>query len=119
MYIKRTQRDCSLSFKLQVLSEVENSELSINVALRKYGIKSHSTVLNWIWKYGIFDCDYQIQRLMNKTLEQKIKELEQRIKLLEHQKTSLEKQVEIAEEKSKFFDMIIDIVEKEFEFPYV
>ncbi len=116
-YIKRTQRDYSLSFKLQVVLEVESGELSIKGALRKYGIQSHSTVLNWIRKYGTFDREYQVQRLMHKTPEHKIMELEQRIKLLERQKASLEKQVEIAEEKSIFFDMMIDIAEKELNIP--
>ena len=85
-YIKRTQRDYSLSFKLQVVSEVESEALSIRGALLKYGIQSHGTVLNWIRKYGTFDREYQIQRLMHKTPEQRIMELEQRIKLLERQK---------------------------------
>ena len=89
-YVKRTQRDYSLSFKLQVVSEVESEELSITGALRKYGIQSHGTVLNWIRKYGTFDREYQIQRIMNKTPEQKILELEQRVKLLEKQKSSLD-----------------------------
>lgn len=83
----------------------------------KYGIQSHGTVLNWIRKYGTFDREYQIQRLMHKTPEQRIMELEQRIKLLERQKAGLEKQVETAEEKSIFFDMMIDIAEKEFNIP--
>jgi len=116
-YIKRTQRDYSLSFKLQVVSEVESEALSIRGALLKYGIQSHGTVLNWIRKYGTFDREYQIQRLMHKTPEQRIMELEQRIKLLERQKAGLEKQVETAEEKSIFFDMMIDIAEKEFNIP--
>lgn len=116
-YIKRTQRDYSLSFKLQVVSEVESEALSIRGALLKYGIQSHGTVLNWIRKYGTFDREYQIQRLMHKTPEQRIMELEQRIKLLERQKAGLEKQVETVEEKSIFFDMMIDIAEKEFNIP--
>ena len=117
MYVKRTQRDYSLSFKLQVVAEVESEDLSINRALRKYGIQSHGTVLNWIRKYGTFDREYQTQRLMNKTPEQKILELEQRIKLLEKQKASLEKQVEVSEQKAIFFDMMIDIAEKELKIP--
>lgn len=116
-YVKRRQKDYSLSFKLQVVSEVENEELSITGALRKYGIQSHGTVLNWIRKYGTFDREYQINRLMNKTPEQKIMELEQRVKLLEKQKASLEKQVDIAEQKAIFFDMMIDIAEKELKVP--
>lgn len=116
-YVKRTQKDYSLSFKMQVVSEVENEELSIKGALRKYGIQSHGTVLNWIRKYGTFDREYQINRLMNKTPEQKILELEQRVKLLEKQKASLEKQVDIAEQKAIFFDMMIEIAEKELKVP--
>ena len=54
-YVKRTQKDYSLSFKLQVVSEVESEELSIKGALCKYGIQSHSTILGWIRKYGTFD----------------------------------------------------------------
>ena len=77
-YVKRTQKDYSLSFKLQVVSEVESEELSIKGALCKYGIQSHSTILGWIRKYGTFDREYQIQRVMDKTPEQKILELEQK-----------------------------------------
>lgn len=117
LYVKRTQRDYSLSFKLQVVSEVESEGLSIKGALRKYGIQSHGTVLNWIRKYGTFDREYQIQHLMNKSPEQKILELEQRVKLLEKQKASLEKQIEIAEEKAIFFDMMIGLAEKELKVP--
>lgn len=117
LYVKRTQRDYSLSFKLQVVSEIENEELSIRGALRKYGIQSHGTVLNWIRKYGTFDREHQIQRLMIKGPEQRILELEQRVKLLEKQKNSLEKQVETAEQKAIFFDMMIDIAKKELKIP--
>ena len=91
--------------------------MSTKGALRKYGIQSQGTVLNWIRKYGTFDREYQIQRIMNKTPEQKILELEQRVKLLEKQKSSLEKQVEIAEEKAIFFDMMINIAEKDLKVP--
>ncbi len=38
MYIKRTQRDYPLSFKLSVVREIEQGELSIRGALRKYGL---------------------------------------------------------------------------------
>lgn len=116
-YVKRTQRDYSLSFKLQVVSEVENEELSISGALRKYGIQSHSTVLNWIRKYGTFDREYQVKRAMSKTPEQRILELEQQVKLLKKQKASLEKQVDIADQKVIFFDMMIDIAERELKIP--
>lgn len=117
IYVKRTQRDYSLSFKLQVVAEIESGELGINGSLNKYGIQSHGTVLNWVRKYGTFDREYQIKSQMEKAPKQKIIELEQRIKLLEKQKASLEQQVEMAEEKAIFFDMMIDIAEKELKIP--
>lgn len=116
-YVKRTQKDYSMSFKLQVVAEVESEELSIRGALLKYGIQSHSTVLGWIRKYGTFDREYQIQRVMAKTPEQKILELEQKIKLLERQNASLEKQVDASDQKAIIFDMMIEIAEKEFKIP--
>lgn len=116
-YVKRTQKDYSISFKLQVVREVESGALSIKGSLRKYGIQSHGTVLGWVRKYGTFDREYQIQQAMNKTPEQRILELEQKVKLLEQQKASLEKAVDIAQEKAIFFNMMVDIAEKEFNIP--
>lgn len=43
-YVKRTHKDYSYAFKLSVVREVENGELGIKAAARKYGIQAHSTV---------------------------------------------------------------------------
>ena len=37
-YVKRTQKDYSMSFKLQVVQEIERGELSMTSASRQYGI---------------------------------------------------------------------------------
>jgi len=116
-YIKRTQKDYSLSFKLQVVREVEKGELSIKGSLRKYGIQSHGTVLNWLRKYGTFDWENQTPTQMPKSAEQKILELEQKVKLLEKQKAFLEHQIDRADRKAVLFDMMIDLAEKEFNIP--
>lgn len=116
-YLKRTQKDYSLSFKLGVVQEIELGELSISASLRKYGIQSHGTVLNWLRKYGTFDWENQTPSNMPKTQEQKLLELEQKVKLLEKQKAFLEKQVETADKKAIIFDMMIDLAEKEFNIP--
>ena len=116
-YIKRTQKDYSLSFKLQVVQEVERGELSIKGTLRKYGIQSHGTVLNWLRKYGNFDWENQTPSHMPKSQEQKILELEARVKLLEKQKAFLEHQFDRADRKAVLFDMMIDLAEKEFNIP--
>ena len=116
-YVKRTQKDYSMSFKLQVVQEVERGELGIKAATRKYGIQGSHTVTTWLRKYGTFDWENQTPSNMPKTQEQKLLELEQKIKLLEKQKAFLEKQVETADRKAIIFDMMIDLAEKEFNIP--
>ncbi|MFD2520128.1 hypothetical protein [Emticicia soli] len=54
---------------------------------------------------------------MPKSKDQKLLELEQKVLLLEKQKKELEKKVEQADKKAIFFDMMIDIAEKEFKIP--
>ncbi|SDX42156.1 hypothetical protein SAMN04515617_103288 [Collimonas sp. OK242] len=54
---KRTQRDCSLAFKLPVVEQVEKGELSYIEAQCRYGIQGRSTVLVWLRKYGLQDWD--------------------------------------------------------------
>lgn len=115
-YEKRTQKDYSLSFKYQVVTEVENGELSINGALRKYGIQSHGTVLNWIRKYGTFDRKLKVKS-MEKSTEQKLMELEIQVKRLEKEKKTLEQQLYFQTEKAILFDMMIDIAENELNIP--
>ena len=116
-YVKRTQKDYSYAFKLSVVAEVERGELGIKAAARKYGIQSHSTVTNWLRKYGNFDWENKSSIKMPKSKDQKLYELQQQVKLLEKQKKELEKQVENADKKAIFFDMMIDIAEEELKIP--
>ncbi|GEM_PF-73222 len=116
-YLKRSQKDYSMSFKLQVVSEIERGECSTTGAVRKYGIQARSTVVAWLRKYGTFDWENQTPSNMPKSKDQKILELEQKIRLLEKQKAFLAKQAEDSNKKAIFFDMMIDIAEKEFNIP--
>lgn len=113
-YVKRTQRDYTLSFKLNVVREVESGELTSTQAQRKYVIQGDSTIRNWLKKYGNFDWENQIPSSMAKSPEQRILELEAKIKLLEKQKAQLERQNYIADSKAIIFDMMIDIAEQEY-----
>lgn len=114
VYLKRTQKDYSMSFKLEVVSEIEYGELSTTGACRKYGIQARSTVVNWLRKYGTFDWEHQTPSHMAKSQEQRLMELEAKVKLLEKQKALLEHRVERADKKAIIFDMMIDIAEKEY-----
>ncbi len=54
-YVKRSQRDYTYAFKLQVVQEVETGQLGIKAAQRKYGIQGDATVRTWLRKHGIFN----------------------------------------------------------------
>jgi len=113
-YVKRTQKDYSLSLKLQIVQEIETGRLSVSEATRKYGIQSRKTIVEWLRKFGNFDWENQNPSHMPKTPEQKIMELEAQVKLLEKQKALLERQAFVADKKVIIFDMMIDIAEQEY-----
>lgn len=113
-YVKRTQKDYTLSLKIQIVKEIESGELSTKAAQRKYGIQARSTIVDWLRKYGNFDWENQTPSNMPKTPEQRIMELEAKVKLLEKQKAQLENQNHISDSKAIIFDMMIDLAEKEY-----
>ena len=114
-YVKRSQRDYSLSLKLQIVNEIEKGFTTVTQARKQYGIQSHATVLNWLRKFGNFDWENQTPSTMPKSPEQKIMELEAKVKLLEKQKSFLEQQAFVSDKKAIIFDMMIDIAEKEYQ----
>ena len=114
-YVKRTQKDYTMSFKLKVVKEIEQGSLSTHQACRNYGIQSRSTIVGWLRKFGNFDWENQTPSNMPKSPEQKIMELEAKVRLLEKQKTFLEQQAFVADKKAIIFDMMIDIAEKEYQ----
>jgi transposase len=113
-YVKRTQKDYSMSLKLQIVHEIETGKLSISVATKKYGIQCRKTVVEWLKKFGNFDWENQTPLNMSKSPEQKIMELEAQVKLLEKQKAFLEQQAFVADKKAIIFDMMIDIAKQDY-----
>jgi transposase-like protein len=114
-YVRRKQSDYSLSFKLQLVRQIEQGQLSVTAARKLHGIQSYGTVLNWLRKYGNFDWENQTPSNMPKSPEQRIMELEAKVKLLEKQKSFLEQQAHVSDSKAIIFDMMIDLAEKEYQ----
>ena len=114
-YVKRTQKDYTMSFKLQIVQEIERGKLSTTEATKNYGIQCRKTVVQWLRKYGNFDWENQTPSNMPKSPEQRIIELEVQVKLLEKQKALLEREAYVADKKAIIFDMMIDIAEKEYQ----
>lgn len=100
-FSKRTQKDYSLAFKLQVADEVEKGHLSYKQAQMKYGIQGRSTVLVWLRKHG--SLDWQSKTPMKKKAPPKtyISQLEAKIKRLEEEKEILNKAIDVADEMLK------------------
>lgn len=97
-YSKRTQRDYSLAFKLQVVDEVEKGYLTWKQSQKKYGIQGKSTVLVWLRKHGTLD--WSSKKPMKKKAPPKtyISQLEAKIKRLEAEKEILNRAIDIADE---------------------
>lgn len=107
-YVKRTQRDYPLSFKLAVVEQVEKGEMSYHQAQDRYGIQGSHTVMNWLRKYGQLDwrsssptrqCGVTMPK-MPLTPEQRIKELEQ--------------QLAESKVKTQFFEAVVKVMNTEF-----
>lgn len=109
--VKRTQRDYTMAFKLAVVEQVENGEMTYREAQDRYGIQGRSTVLDWLRKHGRFDwhklghADVKRSRLMESdklplTPDQRIKELEMQLKE--------------ANLKAQLFESMLDIIKTEY-----
>lgn len=66
-HIKRTQRDYTLGFKLQIVAAVEKGDMTYKQAQVTYGIQGRSTVLTWLRKHGKMNWTHPVKRTMPKT----------------------------------------------------
>ncbi len=116
---KRTQKDYTLAFKLQVVDEVEKGELSQHAAVRKYGIQARSTILTWLRKHGRLNW-YQNSPMPKKAApNKKIKELEKKLRRLEAEKEILNMAIDIADEtlrtdiRKKYLSLLLEDANKQ------
>lgn len=103
LHQKRSQRDYSLAFKLQVVQQVEKGEMTYKRAQRYYGIQGRSTVLVWLRKHGTLDWtlakQHTVENEKELTPEQRIKQLEAALK--------------DERDKNLIYKTIFDILQKE------
>jgi transposase-like protein len=104
--IKRTQRDYSLGFKLQVVDAVEKGDMTYKQAQSIYGIQGRSTVLTWLRKHGKMNWTQPVRITMPNT--PKTKETPaQTIK-------RLEKQLEDEHLRNLLLNEAVDIIDAEY-----
>jgi len=97
-YVRRSCKDYSLAFKLQVVDEVEKGYLTARECRKKYGIQGKSTVLKWLLKHG--NLDWQSKQPVKKKQppSKYISQLEAKIKRLEAEKEILNRAIDIADD---------------------
>jgi transposase-like protein len=64
-------KDYSMSFKLQIVQEIERGQLTVTESTKTYGIQNRSTVVKWLRKIGNFDWENQTPFTMSKSPEQR------------------------------------------------
>ncbi|OOQ56687.1 hypothetical protein [Mucilaginibacter pedocola] len=97
-YQRKTQKDYSLSFKLEIVDAVEKGELTYKQAQLRYGIQGKSTVLVWLRKHGRLDWK-ESEAMKRDTPNKKIRELEKKLKRLEQEKEVLNRAIDIADSR--------------------
>jgi transposase len=115
---KRTQKDYTLAFKLQVVDEVEKGELNQDQAQRKYGIQG-ATILVWLRKHGRLDWSSKSTMPKKVTPNKKIKELEKKLQRLEAEKEILNRAIDIADAtlhtdiRKKYLSLLSEAISKD------
>lgn len=98
-FLRRSQKDYSLAFKLEVVDQVEKGLLTYKQAQAKYDIQGRSTVLVWLCKHGSLDWKSKMPMKDKQPPGKKIHDLEAKIKRLEQEKLILNRAIDIADEQ--------------------
>jgi transposase len=73
----------SISFKMQVIEDIEGGRFSMSGAAAHYGINGSETISKWLKKYGKNHLCPKVVRVEKPNEKNQIKELKNRIKELE------------------------------------
>ena len=109
-WIRRTQNDYTLAFKLAVVEQVERGELTARQAQDRYGIQGSSTVLTWLRKHGRPQwrkASSSGKRVQTMPEPSKPVPPEQRIK-------ELELQLKEAQQKAAFFEAVVGVLKRDY-----
>jgi len=98
-FLRKSQKDYSLAFKLEVVDQIEKGHLTYKQAQVKYGIQGRSTVLVWLRKHGTLDWKSKQPMKDRQPPRKKINELEGKVKRLEQEKMILNRAIDIADKE--------------------
>lgn len=109
-WVKRTQRDYTMAFKLAVVEQIEKGEMSYKEAQERYGIQGRSTVLVWLRKHGHLDW----HTLRGSDLKRDLMESEKQPQTPDQRIKELEVQLKEANLKAQLFESMLDIIKTEY-----
>ena len=109
-WVKRTQRDYTMAFKLAVVEQIEKGEMTYKEAQDRYGIQGRSTVLVWLRKHGQLDW----HKLQGSDLKRDLMESDKRPQTPEQRIKELEMQLKEANLKAQLFESMLDIIKTEY-----
>lgn len=93
---KITYQGYSWGLKVSIIEEVENGQISINQASKKYDI-GRSTIQKWMNKFG--NLDKKLREMGGRSPKQEIEELKKKLTRMEMERNILESAIEIVEEE--------------------
>jgi len=105
---KRTQKDYSIAFKLDVVEQIERGELTYKQAQDKYGIQGCSTVLIWLRKHGRLDWSKGTPIFLTRAFTMTKSKLPQTPEL---RIKELEKKLADSQLKAQFFEAVVNVLE--------
>ena len=109
-WVKRTQRDYTMAFKLAVVEQIEKGEMTYKEAQYRYGIQGRSTVLVWLRKHGHLDW----HKLHGSDLKRDLMESEKQPQTPDQRIKELEIQLKEANLKAQLFESMLDIIKTEY-----
>jgi transposase-like protein len=93
---KITYQGYSWGLKISIIEEIENGQISINQAARKYRV-SRTAIQRWMKKYG--NLDKKLREMGGRSPKQEISELKKKLKKIELERDILETAIEIIEDE--------------------
>jgi len=93
---KITYQGYSWGLKISIIEEIENGQISINQAARKYRV-SRTAIQRWMKKYG--NLDKKLREMGGRSPKQEISELKKKLKQVELERDILETALEIIEDE--------------------
>ena len=108
-WVKRTQRDYTLAFKLGLVELIEKGELTPLEAKLRYGIQGASTVQAWLRRHG----KQQWGRASSESGRPQC--MDDPSKLTPEQRIrELQAQLKEAREKAAFFEAVVTVLKKDY-----